>query len=151
MVTSSARDEEDDAAVRWAIRLDGEPLGDEERAALDAWLEADERRRGSLLRAEAALAYLDRGRALAEPPFERSGGYRPTTMGRRAFIVGGSLGGLTAAGFLGIRADPYSADRDSDRDRRGPARAAFRRIGRVGQHQQPSRGGDDRPAPRREA
>lgn len=102
MVISSARDEVDDAATRWAIRLDGEPLSDEELHALDIWLAADPRRRGSLLRAEAALAYLDRGRALAEPTPDRIEGYRAPTFGRRALLVGGSLGGLASAGFLGL-------------------------------------------------
>ena len=102
MVISSARDEVDDAATRWAIRLDGEPLSDEELHALDIWLAADPRRRGSLLRAEAALAYLDRGRALAEPTPNRIEGYRAPTFGRRALLVGGSLGGLASAGILGL-------------------------------------------------
>jgi transmembrane sensor len=97
-VSSSARDDED--AARWAIRLDGGPLSDAEQSTLDAWLAAGERRRGALLRAEAALAYLDRGRALAEPA-EAGTLYRPT-FGRRAFLVGGSFGGLAAAGFVGF-------------------------------------------------
>ncbi len=102
MVTSSSRDEEEGAVVRWAIRLDGAPLSDAEQAALDAWLEADERRRGSLLRAEAALAYLDRGRALADTRPEHGEGYRSQAMGRRAFLVAGSIGGLSVAGVLGF-------------------------------------------------
>jgi transmembrane sensor len=99
-VASSSRDDEEDGAVRWAIRLDGEPLSEEEQRALDAWLGEDERRRGSLLRAEAVLAYLDRGRALAEtgePGFARAPAW-----GRRAFLVGGSLSGLAAAGLAGF-------------------------------------------------
>lgn len=85
--------------MRWAIRLDGEPLGDDEERELDAWLEQEPRRRGALLRAEAALAYLDRGRALAE--HDAPSRYDPR-MGRRAFLIGGSLSGLTAAGALGF-------------------------------------------------
>lgn len=89
---------DDDEAARWAIRLDSGPLDAGEQSALDNWLLADERRHGSLLRAEAALAYLDRGRALAEPmevpPV-------PAPLGRRAFLVGGAVTGLTLAGALG--------------------------------------------------
>jgi transmembrane sensor len=48
------------------VRLDNGPLTFQEEEALDRWLIADERRRGALLRAEATLAYLQRGRALAE-------------------------------------------------------------------------------------
>jgi transmembrane sensor len=98
-VTDSARTDDEDAAVRWAIRLDGEPLSDDEQVALDAWLEEEPRRRGALLRAEAALAYLDRGRALAEHETPTRYDRR---MGRRAFLIGGSLSGLTAAGVLGF-------------------------------------------------
>jgi len=107
---------DDDAAVRWAIRLDmGRPLGPEEQAALDAWLAEDERRGGALLRAEAALAYLDRGRALAgAPAADEDAGEepRPPRFGRRFFLVGGgALGGLCAAGLAGILLWPRGAER----------------------------------------
>lgn len=93
---------DDDDAVRWAIRLDAGLLATDEQQALDTWLAADERRQGSLLRAEAALAYLDRGRALTEPSLERLETNAQHFMGRRAFLVGGSVAGLTAAGILGV-------------------------------------------------
>lgn len=85
--------------MRWAVRLDGEPLREEEEIALDAWLGAKPGRRGALLRAEAALAYLDRGRALAEA--ETLTQFDPRIK-RRAFLIGGSLSGLSAAGLLGF-------------------------------------------------
>ena len=56
----------DDLAARWAIRLDNAPLTAEEAGELEQWLGEDERRHGMLLRAEAALSYLDRARALAQ-------------------------------------------------------------------------------------
>lgn len=99
-MTNSARDE--DEAARWAIRLDGEPLSEVEQGTLNAWLEADERRRGSLLRAEGALAYLDRGRALAEPPVEADDTYHSSLINRRRFIALGSIGGLATASLLGF-------------------------------------------------
>lgn len=90
----------DDRAARWAIRLDAAPLTDAEQRELDAWLEGDERRSGALLRAEAALAYLDRGRALAEPveddPFANDDEPRARRFGRRGFLAA-SVGGLAAA------------------------------------------------------
>lgn len=99
----TASNMDDDAVVRWAVRLDAGPLDADEQQALDAWLAADERRQGALLRAEAALAYLDRGRALAEtdgvPAEERSAAPR---FGRRAFLAGGTLSALAAAGFAGF-------------------------------------------------
>jgi transmembrane sensor len=96
---------DDDAAVRWAIRLDAEPLDDAEQRALDAWLAEDERRRGALLRAEAALAYLDRGRALAVPLSidEAEDEDASPRFGRRFFLIGGgAVGGLCAAGIAGM-------------------------------------------------
>lgn len=103
MATDSMFDP-DDAAARWAIRLDGLPLTEAEQHDLDAWLGDDERRAGALLRAEATLAYLDRGRALASLDAGDDGGgaeldepaaeYR--LFGRRGFLVA-SIGGLGAA------------------------------------------------------
>lgn len=100
MTADSAADR-DDAAAEWALRLEGAPLSIDEQRALDAWLEADERCAGALLRAEAALAYLDRGRALSQPeePTDEAG--RATFLARRAFLIGGALSGLAAAGIVG--------------------------------------------------
>jgi transmembrane sensor len=53
----------DDRACQWAARID-RGLDDVERVALSAWLAEDGRHRGALLRAQAALSLLDRGRAL---------------------------------------------------------------------------------------
>lgn len=96
---------DDENAARWAIRLERDTLGEREQAELADWLNADERRRGALLRAEAVLAYLDRGRALAElhdgqPPYVPANGYRPTYE-RRGFLVGGALGAMAVSGLLG--------------------------------------------------
>jgi len=102
-VTASIMD--DDDAVRWAVRLDAGPLDEAEQAALDAWIAADEQRAGALLRAEATLAYLDRGRALAPLQHEEAEPYEeeaPPRFGRRLFLVGGALGGICAAGLGGF-------------------------------------------------
>jgi transmembrane sensor len=58
---------DNDIAARWATRLDAGSLDAPDSRVLAAWLSGDERREGALLRAQAVLAYLDRGRALAEP------------------------------------------------------------------------------------
>ncbi|PZU06718.1 MAG: iron dicitrate transport regulator FecR [Sphingomonas sp.] len=100
-MTSSAMN--DDDAARWAIRLGEGALTSAEEQALDDWLRADERRQGALLRAEAALAYLDRGRALADAPTETSNDDDPSVWTRRRFLIGGStLAGLTAIGATGF-------------------------------------------------
>lgn len=61
----------DEIACRWAAAID-RGLSDEEEAQLAAWLAADRRHRGALLRTKAAMSLLDQGRALpdweAEPP-----------------------------------------------------------------------------------
>jgi transmembrane sensor len=97
---------DDDMTVWWAIRLDGEALTADEQDALDAWLGEDERRRGALLRAQAALSYLDRGRALATPgapPSSEARPYEEAHLGRRSFLVGGGVvAGLTAVGYGGF-------------------------------------------------
>lgn len=101
--------DDEDLAARWAIRLDGAPLDDAEQQALDAWLTGNERNRGALLRAEAALAYLDRGRALAEPDVEDVEEDRRAVLGRRAVLIGGTASGLAAmagVAFLALRAAP---------------------------------------------
>lgn len=72
-MSNNTLDDDDDATARWAIRLYGRPLSNGEQSELDAWLLADERRGGALLRAEAMLVYLDSRRmpvAVPVKPFE---------------------------------------------------------------------------------
>ena len=54
-----------DQAAEWAARIDGGSIDAETDQGLHRWLDADPRRKGALLRAEAALSFIDRGRALA--------------------------------------------------------------------------------------
>jgi transmembrane sensor len=96
---------DEDEILRWAIRLDGEPLSESEQQGLDEWLGEDESRQGALLRAQAALAYLDRGRALGSAfdlPRDEPTAEETARVGRRGFLVGGVLSGLIAAGFGGF-------------------------------------------------
>lgn len=80
---------DDDSAERWAIRLDNGSLTPEEQATLDDWLCGDERRGGALLRAEAMLAYLDRGRALTKAPLQVRNDNDGASRARRGFLIGG--------------------------------------------------------------
>lgn len=45
----------DDAAARWAVRIDRGPLTQTEELALDQWLSHDSRHQGALVRAQALL------------------------------------------------------------------------------------------------
>lgn len=88
----------DDLACRWAARMD-RGLTTEEQVALEAWLADDRRHQGALLRAQAALSLLDRGRALnvrdeAEPA-------EASHPGRRQFLRFGGAG-LAAALAAGL-------------------------------------------------
>jgi transmembrane sensor len=104
---------DEDEVARWAVRLDsGEALAPALKAELDRWLALDERRHGALLRAQAVLAYLDRGRALggegadAESAGERA---RPDAsdtpvrdlIGRRRLLIGAAA---TMVGSVGLAA-----------------------------------------------
>lgn len=101
---------DEDAAARWAIRRDARPLTLEDQTALDAWLAGDERREGALLRAEAVLVYLDRGRALRAPDESEIDTHpAPAQISRRIAIAAGGVGmAAAAAGLLGfILASPH--------------------------------------------
>jgi transmembrane sensor len=54
-----------DQAAEWATRIDSGSIDRDTDFGLRRWLDEDPRRQGALLRAEAALSFLDRGRALA--------------------------------------------------------------------------------------
>lgn len=65
MPSASANDR-DEQAAEWAIRLENGDLSYEDDHALAAWLADSERNQGALLRAEAALSLLNRGRAFTD-------------------------------------------------------------------------------------
>lgn len=92
MSSTRSASEIDDEAADWAARVDARGLDVEQDPELLAWLDGDTRRPGALLRAQAAISFLDRGRALAgaEPSVEAA--ERPH---RRALIA--SVGGAAAA------------------------------------------------------
>lgn len=61
-------------AAQWAVRLHGGALDEEEKRELDAWVAADPRHEGALVRARAGWVHLDRLAALSK------GRSRPTPM-----------------------------------------------------------------------
>jgi len=88
----------DEEAADWAARVDAHGLDVEHDPELQVWLRGDARRAGALLRAQAAISLLDRGRALASvsPSVEAIVAEKPN---RRALMVG--AGGAVAAALVG--------------------------------------------------
>jgi len=94
----------DDLACQWAARIE-RGLDDAEQDRLGQWLDADRRHRGALLRAQAALSLLDRGRALA--PIEDETPEPEPATDRRWFLKFGASGLAAAiAGGIGLRLWP---------------------------------------------
>src|SRR4030088_2974041 len=95
----------DAQAAHWAIRLQAGPLNPMEESELSAWLEADARHRGALLRAQAVWLDLDRLAALGahgarhEQDAPPAKAVTPTNQ-RRWFLAAG-LSGLALTGTLG--------------------------------------------------
>ncbi|PSJ42098.1 FecR family protein [Allosphingosinicella deserti] len=87
----------DEAAAAWVARR-GRGLGEEEEAALQAWLAADRRHVGALIRAEAVFATFDRARALGPLNVERLAPH-PS----RRWLLGAG-GAAIAASFVGAAA-----------------------------------------------
>jgi transmembrane sensor len=96
MSTQETAREVADQAAEWATRIDAGAIDPHTNQSLQRWLEEDSRHRGALLRAEAALSFLDRGRALAGvvPKPAR----RPIWIRRKLLFAGLGL----AAGIAGV-------------------------------------------------
>jgi transmembrane sensor len=113
---SPSASEIDDEAALWAVRIDARGLDADKDPELKAWLAEDPRRAGALLRAQAAISFLDRGRALAgsTAPIEHRG---PS---RRALIVGAAAvaAAVSGAGFWKLR--PQRLDTSLGEIRRVP-------------------------------
>lgn len=96
----------DGQAALWATKLDLGALSASEEAALDAWLAQDPLHQGALLRAQATLAYIDRGRALAPGgAFQQDvavAAEKAATPDRRKFLQLSALATTIAAGFGAI-------------------------------------------------
>jgi len=85
-------------AAEWVVRLSAGPLSADEQTRLDAWLEADVRHRGALVRMQAASVHIGRVSALKpqDSALERRV-YRPAS-GRSSL----TRRGLLAAGIAGL-------------------------------------------------
>jgi transmembrane sensor len=88
----TARDIQDQAAD-WAVKRDAGPLAPEVQIRFDAWLAGDSRRRGALLRAQAALSLI------LAPDVEDRVSTRPRRLDRRA-LIGGMSAAAAAVGAL---------------------------------------------------
>jgi len=96
MSTQETAREVADQAAEWATRIDAGTIDPDTNETLRRWLGKDPRHGGALLRAEAALSFMDRGRALAgviEKPSPR-----PIWIRRKLLFAGLSL----AAGIAGV-------------------------------------------------
>lgn len=112
---------DDDAAAYWATLLDAGALDEEKQAALNAWLSQSPRRAASLLRAQAALSYLDRGRALAGgDPTPDADEDRSWHVGRRGFLAAGAALAATLAGVVLWSGRPQVVDTGIGELRRVP-------------------------------
>jgi transmembrane sensor len=85
-----------DQAAEWATRIDGGSIDRDTDARLRRWLDGDPRRRGALLRAEAALSFVDRGRALSGVIPKPAP--RPIWIRRKVMFAGAAL----AVGIAGV-------------------------------------------------
>jgi transmembrane sensor len=96
MSTQETAREVAEQAAEWATRIDAGSIDPDSDETLCRWLDGDPRRKGALLRAEAALSFLDRGRALVgvvpkpEP--------QPIWIRRKLLFAGAAL----AAGIAGV-------------------------------------------------
>ncbi|WP_137863070.1 MULTISPECIES: FecR domain-containing protein [unclassified Sphingomonas] len=102
MTHQSAREIQDEAA-RWVARMDGAEWNDTDEAELALWLDADPRRRGALLQAQAAWATLDSLRPANADGESLEARDRRFGAGRRRFLIGGGAAmaaSLAGAAFL---------------------------------------------------
>lgn len=100
----------DEAAARWALRVDAGTLSAQEEAELDAWTRADVRHAGAFARAMAANAYLDRAVALgaqgtAMPVAQPVRGQRHLS---RRMWMGGAAGAVAASLVAAVSLKPWS-------------------------------------------
>lgn len=92
----------DQAAARWAARLDLSPLDDAQQRELDDWLAGDIRRLGAFGKARAVLARTDRAKALG-PDYDPGRFAAPLALSRRRVLwLSGSAIAATAVGAVGL-------------------------------------------------
>ena len=94
-------------AAEWATKIDSGSIDVDSDETLRIWLGDDPRCKGALLRAEAALSFLDRGRALAGVVSKPSP--RPIWI-RRKFLFAGAALAAGIAGVAILMTAPHSYD-----------------------------------------
>ncbi|HEY0943001.1 MAG TPA: FecR domain-containing protein [Steroidobacter sp.] len=112
MNTVIGKDDIDDSAARWVMRMDRGEIGEAEQRELDAWLAADSRHRGAFIRAQAIWCDMDRVAALGAG--ELMSAPRPrwfTDSFRRAAAIAACVLALTLAS-VGV-SSRYLAGRES--------------------------------------
>ncbi|PAL24287.1 FecR domain-containing protein [Sphingopyxis sp. GW247-27LB] len=82
----------EDAAARWAARLDAGQLRADDERELTIWLANDDRRKGALLQAQAALSMLDLDEAVNKPTAQSINITRRWMLGGAAAAVAASAG-----------------------------------------------------------
>lgn len=93
----------EDQAARWAVRLDQGALNRPDQERLDAWLAADARRRGALMRARAGLHLIFETGATARAPTTRPSLNRRAMAGGFAAIAAATVGVIALPPLLGGR------------------------------------------------
>lgn len=90
----------DDAAARWAAKLDRAPLSPQEGVELDAWLKGNSRRVGAFARAQAIAVHSERARALGSSfnPAAFEPAPRDNNPDRRRLLWGGAAAAAVAVG-----------------------------------------------------
>ncbi len=98
MTVRLSSQEIDDLAAEWAARIDAGALTLEQKAALDAWLDADTRHLGAFAKARAVAAHTERARALG-PNFDpvRFAAAETRQPTRRRILLMGSIAASVAA------------------------------------------------------
>jgi transmembrane sensor len=100
-VSSETSEEIDVAASLWAVRE--RPLSGEDEALLTQWLAGDPRRRGALLRAQAAWETLSRAQAFDDRQLALGvDSHRRDETSRRAFMYAAGAGLVAAVGVAGL-------------------------------------------------
>lgn len=117
-MTREPSQEIDAAAALWAARIDRGTLSAEDEARLEAWMAADDRRRGAFMRMRAIALHSERARALG-PQFdpdafvEREESAPPSFGRRRLLWLGASAVAACAVAAIGLGLAPSGQSFDT--------------------------------------
>jgi transmembrane sensor len=102
MGSVAKEDDVEAVAAGWVVRLDRGELSEAERAQLDAWLEADSRRMGAFVRAQAIWVDTDRVAALdaGQGASVSAGSERAAVSAPRRWLLAASVAAIVGVGAL---------------------------------------------------